>query len=309
MWQPEPGWQPLQSGASPTTVGVWRARMDGRDVVVKRLAAPAPYDPPELLSPRSFAWWRRPAEVAADDALRRTPGLRAPATVALDEDDEGITIVSGWVPDVGAGALFHARALGRFAAAPLGDRPWLAMGQLRDRLASTERRGGWPTLARTTMADLVDHLWRRRTHHLDALDELPSVLQHGDPVPGNLPGRDGDDCVAVDWATLGWGPLGADLGYLCLSAREDFEPLLAAYVEGYLAERDPSADPDGAAVLDAARLGAQVTAVYTALGRAEWALARVASGEGALAGKYRHPGVAPHLLTVQRLHAQVEALL
>lgn len=299
MWQPEPGWQPLQSGASPTTVGVWRARVEGRDAVVKRLAVPAPYDPPELLDPRSFAWWRRPAEVAADDAFRRTAGLRAPATLALEEDDDGITITSEWVPDAEVDDRFRARSLGRFAAVDLGDRPWLATGQLRDRLASAERRGGWPTLGRTTMADVVDHLWRRRTHHLDALDELPQVLQHGDPVPGNLPGRDGEDCVAVDWATLGRGPLGGDLGYLCLSAREEFEPLLAEYVEGY---SDPS-------LLAAAELGARVTAVYTALSRAEWALARVAGGEGALAGKYRHPGVAPHLLTVQRLNAHVEALL
>ena len=68
---------------------------------------------------------------------------------------------------------------------------WLARDQLRDRLARVERRGGWPTLARTTVADVADHLWRRRTSLLDALDALPQVPQHGDPVPANLPGRDG----------------------------------------------------------------------------------------------------------------------
>ena len=35
---------------------------------------------------------------------------------------------------------------------------------------------------------------------------------------------------------------------------------------------------------DEAAQGARVTAVFTALNRAEWALARVAGGEGALAG-------------------------
>ena len=55
--------------------------------------------------------------------------------------------------------------------------------------------------------------------------------------------------------------------------------------------------------------GAQVVAVYTALNRAEWALARVAGGPGALAGKYRHPAVAPHLRALQRTFSHMEALL
>jgi len=58
-----------------------------------------------------------------------------------------------------------------------------------------------------------------------------------------------------------------------------------------------------------ARTGACVAAVFTALNRAEWALARVAGGEGALAGKYRHPTVAPHLRALQRQFPQIEALL
>jgi hypothetical protein len=49
--------------------------------------------------------------------------------------------------------------------------------------------------------------------------------------------------------------------------------------------------------------------VLTALSRAEWALARVAGGEGALAGKYRHPAVAPHLRALQRRADDVAALL
>ncbi|MGZ4476970.1 MAG: phosphotransferase, partial [Nocardioides sp.] len=54
---------------------------------------------------------------------------------------------------------------------------------------------------------------------------------------------------------------------------------------------------------------AQITAVYTALTRAEWALARVAGGEGALVSKFRHPAVAPHLRALQRQFAAIEALL
>ena len=171
---------------------------------------------------------------------------------------------------------------------------------MRDRLARTERRGGWPTLARTTVADVADHLWSRRTTMLDASEGFLRSPQHGDPMPANLPGRQGDDVIAIDWANLGTGPVGADLGLLSLTSREEFEPLLDAYLLGL---------PDGVAGHDDVLLGAQITAVYTALSRAEWALERVAGGEGALAGKYRHPSVAPHLRSLQRQFPQIEALL
>ena len=47
--------------------------------------------------------------------------------------------------------------------------------------------------------------------------------------------------LAIDWATLGTGPVGADLGYYALAAREEFEPLLDAYLIGL---------PDGLATRD-----------------------------------------------------------
>ena len=116
----------------------------------------------------------------------------------------------------------------------------------------------------------------------------------------NIPGRDGDDAVAIDWATLGTGPVGGDLGYLSLTSREELGPLVDAYLLGL---------PAGVADHDHVLLGARITGVYTAFGRAEWALARVAGGEGALAGKFRHPSVAPYLRALQRQAAAVEALL
>jgi aminoglycoside phosphotransferase (APT) family kinase protein len=150
------------------------------------------------------------------------------------------------------------------------------------------------------VADVAERLWQRRTTLVAAADALPQVAQHGDPVPANLPGRAGDHVLAIDWSTLGTAPVGADLGYFSLSAREEFEPLLDAYLDGL---------PAGVASREEAALGARITAVYTVLSRAEWALARVAGGEGALAGKYRHPAVAPHLRALQRQFPQIEALL
>lgn len=299
MWQPEPGWQRLP-GAGPSTFGVWAAVEDGRDVVVKRLAAPEPPDPPGLSDPRDTSWWRRAADVALSGVVRRTPGLREAAVVRVEEDDDGVTVVHERVVGEPPGGLFIAHSLGRFAGADLGAHAWLATGQLRTRLALVERRGGWGTLARTPAADVADHLWGRRESWLARCDELPAVAQHGDPVAANVPARDGADAVAIDWSHLGHGPVGADLGYLSLSSREGFDPLLDAYLDGL---------PAGLATPEEARLGARVTAVYTALTRVDWALSRVAEGEGALAGKFRHPAVAPYIVAMQRQVTQIEALL
>lgn len=299
MWQPEPDWVALPGGTGTSTVGVWRTALGGRPVVIKRLGAPQPGDPGILSERGHVAYWRREADVLETGLTSGTPGLRA-APASVEEDESGITITRDWVEDAASSGLFLALSVGRFAGAAIGHPTFLATELLRDRLDRVARRGGWPTLARTTVADVAEHLWSRREVMVTLLDGLPQVPQHGDPTPRNLPGREGDDALAIDWGTLGHGPVGADLGYLSLSSREEFEPLLDAYLLGL---------PDGVADRDTVVLGARVVAVYTALSRAEWALARVATGEGALAAKYRHPAVAPHLRTLQRTFGHMEALL
>lgn len=283
--------------AGPATAGVWAATVNGREAVVKRLVPPAD-DDPDQSAPTGHAYWRRAADVALDGLLADTAGLREAPVLDVRPDGEGITLIHEWVERHDNPGLFMARALGRFAATPVPARPWLARDQLRARLRRTARRGGWQALARTTAADVADHLWNRRETHLRALDAMPQVLQHGDPTPENLPGRHGEDVVALDWGSLGTGALGADLGLLSLAARDDLEPLIEAYAAGHAAcDRDQA--------LQAAR----ITAVYTALSRADWALSRVVGGEGALAGKFAHPAVAPYLRALQRQAPHVEALL
>lgn len=306
MWQPEPGWHPLPGAAGPSTVGVWRTATPERALVIKRLAAPGPYDLPELSDPRHFAYWRREADVLLGGIAARLPGVRGQRDGYLDvtEDDEGLTLTQEWVEDACTSGLFVAHALGRLAGAPADPAAYapvpLARDQLRDRMGRVAARGGWTTLARTTVADVADHLWGRRATWLDRLDALPQVLQHGDPTPANLRGRAGDDVLAVDWGSLGAGAVGSDLGYYSLAAREDLVPLLDAYLLGL---------PDGRATADEVLLGARVTAVYTALTRADWALGRVATGEGALAGKFRHPAVAPYLRSLQRQSEAIDSLM
>jgi hypothetical protein len=284
-------------------VGVWRAERGGQPLAIKRLARPEPGDPAELSDPTHFAYWRREADVADSGLNRSTPGLRGPVT-AVEEDSRGITLMSDWVEDAGTNGLFVAHALGRFASADLGARSWLARDLLRRRLSRVERRGGWPTLARTSAADLADSLWSRREHFLQQYDALPTVPHHGDVAAGNVRGRVGDLVLAIDWQSLGLGPVGTDLGLLMATAREAPEPLLDAYLLG-LAE----AGGASIATADQVLLGARIVAAYTAVSRAEWALARAASGEGALAAKFRHPSVAPHLRALERVATEIDSLL
>lgn len=305
-WQPDPAWRPLRSGPGASTGGVWRLELDGREAVAKRLNRPRRGDPPELAEPASAAYWRRPADVAEAGLVRETPGLCGPEPLGVEEDDEGVTVLEAYVPAAHVGGPGVAEALARFAGAALpADGPPLARGQLRERVARVARRGGWPLLARTPVADLSDHLWSRREGLLARLDELPAVPQHGDPVPANLRGRAGDGVtiVAVDWSTLGHGPVGADLGYWSLSAREELEPLLMAYVAALPPEVAAAVDTAGVA------LAARVTAAFTVLTRADWALSRVAPGDGPLAAKFRHPAVAPHLAAVERQYPHLKALV
>jgi hypothetical protein len=299
MWEPEPDWLLLRGGMGTSTVGVWRAALGEQAVVIKRLAAPGPHDPAELSEPQHFAYWRREADVLSTGVAIHTSGLRA-VEAAVDEDPEGITITREWIEDAAVSGLFVAHALGRFAGSTLARPRFLTRNLFADRIARVELRGGWPTLARTTVADVADHLWQRRATMVDRLSALPEVPMYGDPAPANLVGRQGDDLLAIDWATLGHGPVGLDLGLYSLSSREEFEPLLDAYLLGL---------PPGIADSDHVVTGARIVSTYTALSRAEWALARVAGGEGALASKYRHPAVAPHLRTLQRHFDQIEALL
>ena len=297
MWEPDPAWRALPGAAGPATVGVWLAEADDRRWVVKRLAAPAADADRALRNPRNGGYWRREAEVALCPAFVDGPGLVPPVFGPVEEDDDGVTVWSEESTGEPPTGLFAARALGRFAAAAYDEPEWASHDLLADRLAMAEQRGGWPTLARTSLADVTDRLWQRHGHGLDACTRAPVGRVHGDAVPGNFLATRGEDVVAVDWQCCGVGPLGSDLGYFALSSREELDVLVEAYADG--------AGRPVAEVLVPAR----VHAVYSVVSRAEWALRQAARGEGALAGKFRHPAVAPYVRALQRQFAQVEALL
>ena len=225
MWEPDPSWRRLPGAGGPATVGIWLADIDGRRWVVKRLSAPE-HPAGALADPAHAGYWRREAEVARDPAAVDGPGLVPPEFGPLEEDESGITVWSLEQEGEPPTGLFVARALGRFAGADHSTPSWASRRVLADRLAMAEERDGWPTLARTTLADVADSLWRRRQHWLDRCAEAPEGRLHGDAVPGNFLTRRADDVVAVDWQSFGIGPVGADVGYYSLSSREEFEVLV-----------------------------------------------------------------------------------
>lgn len=308
MWQPDPSWTPLGGGGGPASAGLWRTERQGRAAIVKRLRRPEPGDPDGLSRPGHAGYWRREVELALDPTPATTAVLAPPEYLAVEEDEDGATVIAAEIPGPPPTSLEVARALGAFAATATGPAPvWLARDTLGDRLAIAEERDGWPTLRRTTVADVSEHLWERRRHWLSRIAEGPQGRAHGDATPANLLGRhhppgEPGPLLAADWQAFGTAPVGADLGYFALSAVEDYDVLLDAYLDGVGSVRGDVAEED-------VRLAARVVTVYTVLSRAEWALARAAAGEGPLAGKFHHPAVAPHLRALQRQAERVEALL
>jgi hypothetical protein len=277
---------------------LWRGRIGETDAVIKRLRRPDPEET-ALLDLTHAGYWRRELEVAMHPEVVDGPGLVPVPVLRIDEDEGGATLATAEIIAAPPPSLFVARALGRFAGGPVREVPWAARRTLADRLGYAEARGGWPTLARTTLADSADLLWSRRQHWMERYAAAPVGRLHGDAVPANFPASRGEDVVALDWQGYGVGPIGTDLGYFALSAREDFEVLLDAFLGG-LGDRVDA---------EVVREVATVMVVYTVFTRAEWALSRVAPGEGALAGKYSHPAVAPHLRALQRQIPRIEALL
>jgi hypothetical protein len=128
-----------------------------------------------------------------------------------------------------------ARALGGFNGAYLGGEPWPAFAWL-DR-TTREPRGvlaayGWiealvldpqtwrhPLLRECYSERLVARLqalWRGREPLLDALERLPQTVCHQDAWRANMMAVEGGDdkLVVIDWAYVGRGALGTDLGDL-----------------------------------------------------------------------------------------------
>jgi hypothetical protein len=208
-----------------------------------------------------------------------TGGLAAPRCFGVVDHPDGTCWM--WLEEVteeigSQWPLEHyglvARHLGQFNGAYLVERPlpggmwlssdWLrgyveqsapAMEPLRDAQTSPWGRRWLPE----EDSDRFFHLWAERGLYFDALGRLPQTICHLDLFRLNLFARktaDGDDqTVAIDWAFVGRGPIGADLNPLVwmsialagveVDKRQELEEIvLAGYLEG-LREAGWQGDP------------------------------------------------------------------
>ena len=243
------GWHPLPGGTGTSTVGVWRTVLGDQPVVVKRLAAPGRDDPGRaerspalrLLAARRRRGSRRPRRRHAGPALARPDGRRGGRRG--HHADPGVGRGRRQQRAVRGARAGPVRRRGPRRRALAGPRP--APGPARP----VERRGGWRTLARTTVADVADHLWRRRDALLDAVRRAAAGAPARGPAAGQPAGprrrRRGGDRLGHARPRARWAPTSATT---CWRPREEFEPLLEAYLLGLPGRaRDPGRGVPGRA--------------------------------------------------------------
>jgi hypothetical protein len=213
-------------------------------------------------------YWKREAMAYRSGLLNDLPGgMAAPRCLGVEELAEGI--VRLWLEDVVPANeapwsldryALAARHLGQLNGAylverSLPDAPWLSTNWLRGWMAANEaamehlKRVLDHTLVRQVYPEGVARsflrLWTERELFLDQLDRLPPTLCHLDAFRRNLLDRrlsDGSEqTLALDWAFVGRGALGEELGPLISASIEFFEAggipaqeLEEAAFQGYL---------------------------------------------------------------------------
>lgn len=245
---------------------------DGRILVRKQLRAPGTTGEGGVShwrasdDPAAYQWWRREAEVYADDALRDSlehAGLSLPQAT-VQESPDGATLWLDWVDGRTQSDLTMADyrdlavGLGRWQA-NAGTPSWASKGFLRAyegaNLRAADDRGAlalltddeawrrplvadnWPPGLRGRWAALV--AGRGRMHAI--LAALPRALCHLDVWASNVIVTDRP--VLVDWAFAGDGAVGEDVGNAIPDAcfdlffpadrvRELDATMTAAYLDG-----------------------------------------------------------------------------
>lgn len=240
----------LYDTVASASLGIWRIHSDRWSVVLKLIGQGGAAGHPQWLAgaePGHWYYWRREALAYQSGLLSSfTGGLGAPVCHLIAERPDGS--VALWLEDLGAtstgptwslsryalSARHLGRAQGEFAVdRPLPRHPWLSGDWLRSYLeqrdgdiALLEEPAAWTTsLARRHVPeDLAPVLLQMRGDQelfLGALDRMPRTVCHLDLHPANLFGTD-DRTLLIDWAFMGIGALGEDVGNLVPDAVLDF---------------------------------------------------------------------------------------
>jgi hypothetical protein len=264
------------------TGGVWRRGDVVYKVLTRRRRAPAHWAASD--DPRHWNYWKREALVYQTGLPGRL-GLGAPRLLGSAESLEGdIELRLENVQGAHGAALsvadleVTARALGRSqAAADLPVEDWLSRGFLRaysgSRLvnwALIDDHAAWaqPLVREHFSPSLRKGLVRlhaQRDRLLATMERLPRTVCHLDVWPNNLIRRPDGEVVLLDWAFVGDGALGEDIGNLIpdsvfdlLLPHDLLDDLDAALTRAYLdGLRDAGWEGDERAV----RLGICASAV------------------------------------------------
>jgi hypothetical protein len=239
-WSAEPLVHNPKNGV---TAGIWRVSADGFAALLKVIAPPGRAAPSHWAAsddPSHWNYWRREALVYEHDlaAAYRPAGIDAPALLAAFERPDGE--VALWLENL-AGTPGTSWPLARYAAAArslglaqgrlvveraIPNDPWLSRGFLRS--YSGSRAVDWSLLDDDAawrqplvrahfpprLRDQMRRLHQEREHFLSVIESLPRTLCHLDVWPHNLFARDDAETVLVDWAFVGDGALGEDIGNL-----------------------------------------------------------------------------------------------
>jgi len=223
------------------TGGVWRVTgADGTSRIVK-IAIPLRNPPrprvwPTSNDPRHWNYWQRETLAYCDGLTTAYPDIGSPKFLDQVEMDDGS--IALWLEDVDgtAGAAWtidqYADFATRLGAAQASwiDRPqppWCSRGWLRQYLATWSIPQAvdwddafvasvWPAPLRAGLAEM----WARRDKLLDRVESFPRTLAHLDVWPTNLIWS-ADGPVLLDWAFVGAGAVGEDIGNLVFDAFAD----------------------------------------------------------------------------------------
>ncbi|WP_237555071.1 MULTISPECIES: aminoglycoside phosphotransferase family protein [unclassified Streptomyces] len=212
--------------------GIWRENGVIHKVLTRRRRQ-VPAEWSSSADPRHWNFWRREA-LAYRSGLPRQLGLGAPALLDTRETGEGD--IELLLEDVEGRHSSHlsaedlaetARALGRSQGRrDLPAYPWLSRGFLAD--YSTSRPADWslldddrawaqPLMEEHFPHDLrrgLQHLHRDRERLLSLMRRLPRTVCHLDVWPNNIVRRPDGEVTLLDWAFVGDGALGEDVGNL-----------------------------------------------------------------------------------------------
>lgn len=241
-------------------------------VVLKCINNPAP----RKQEPRGWSYWQREAMAFKSGFLEHLPpGVRAPRFYGATERDDGVWLWLEYIQEA-TGQKWSleffqrtAQQLGKFQGAylsgtPLIDHSWLSRSFLRDVWSDSEQ-ATWsnlmnPEKERTAwVSPIVQQrfddrqkarvlkLIAEKQHFFEVNDNLPQVLCHYDAHRRNFMWSQSqktgeEELIGVDWAFVGKGAIGNDLGELVGSSTYFFEyepseakALEEAVFDGYLA--------------------------------------------------------------------------